>query len=141
MKSITESIIGGKGVSGKLHKFSDLKYGDIVVIDMPNERKMFECIYVPEYVAMKVISYSPGPTDNFGRFISINRSGKNITYFRADKFVNDFPDCPEDDEDFYSKITNKIGHTEEYVSLEDKRDVIRLFKKYNLVGFTLKRTL
>ena len=141
MKSIKESIIGRKGVSGKLRKFGDLKYGDIVVIDMPDERKMIDCIYVPEYITMKVISYSPGPTDNFGRFISIDINGRDIIYFRADKFVNDFPDCPEDDEDFYSKITNKIGHTEEYVSLEDKKDVISLFKKYNLVGFTLKKTL
>ena len=140
MKSIKESIIGRRGVSGKLHKFDDLKYGDIVIIDMPDERKMFECIYVPEHIAMKVISYSPGPTDNFGRFISIDPNGRDITYFRADKFVNDFPDCPEDDEFFYSKITSKIGHTEEYVSLEDKRDVISLFKKYKLVGFTLKHT-
>jgi hypothetical protein len=96
---------------------------------------------VPEYIAMKVISYRPGPVDNFGRFISIDSNGKDINYFRADRFVNDFPNGLEDDEYFYSKITNKIGHTEEYVSLEDRKDVINLFKKYNLVGFTLKKTL
>jgi len=134
MKSITESIIGRRGVSGKLHKFDDLKYGDFVVIDMPAEQKMFDCLYVPEYIAMKVISY-PGPTDDFGRFICVDHNGKDISSFRADKFVDDFPDCPEDDEFFYSKIVNKIGHTEEYVSLKDRKDVINLFKKYNLIGF------
>jgi hypothetical protein len=133
MKSIKESIIGRKGVSGKLHKFNDLKYGDIVVIDIPDKRKMFDCIYVPEYIAMKVISDNPGPTDDFGRFICIDPNGKDVGSFRADRFVDDFPNCPEDDEFFYSKITNKIGHAKEYVSLKDEKDVINLFMKYNLI--------
>ena len=135
MKSIKESIIGRRGVPRELHKFNDLRYGDFVTVEIPaNNNYIGVFLYVPDDIAKLVCDLRHGPY-GFGRFISAKKftdeyvvPGINASYFK-----DNFPECPEDDEFFYSKITSKIGHTEEYKSIKDKKDVVDIFRKYRFL--------
>lgn len=135
MKSIKESIIGRRGISRELHKFNDLRYGDFVTIEIPsNHNYVGVFLYVPDDIAKLVCDLRHGPY-GFGRFISAKKYIDEyvVPEINAANFKDNFPECPKDKVNLYSKITNYNGHTEEYKSIKDKKDVVDIFKKYRFL--------
>ena len=135
MKSITESIIGRRGVPKELHKFNDLRYGGFVTIEIPtNHNYAGVFLYVPDNIAKLVCDLRHGPY-GFGRFISAKKYIDEyvVPEINAANFKDNFPECPEDKVNLYSKITNYNGHAEEYKFIKKKEDVVDIFRKYRFL--------
>ncbi len=133
MRHINESIIGRRDSSReKIRRFSDLKYGDCILIKL-GSGNAFCCLYLPEHIINGLFPETPKfLKDKFGNFVFFtNQRREEINSFRASSYMENFPK----DEYLSSEILpDRINHIKEddYIQLKTENDVLALFNKYHL---------
>lgn len=125
MKSITESIIGRKGVSKALRSFKDLQHGDVVEIYDDENVGMY--IYMP---LKNIKQISQDISQDYDGFVTWNNDDGVVSYWPSSAFKQRFPNHKH----FWDsvKITRYVTHINEWQSISDGDDIKNLFNKYNI---------
>ncbi len=119
MKTLSESIIGRKGVYRKdiiPESFDDLEYGDFIEISGDLEGVF---LYIPQHVANNLAKGNVGDV-----FVGYS------DFWQAESFKSSFPY----NYIYEAKIERIIrsADKDEYENLKTKNDVSRLFNKYKM---------